>query len=170
MHFSHRVQQVDAFLQEQEFASCHYCKEGWFGTARTKEEMPGGVECATFKKTNFLLAPQRQWLEPGRAICKNCLAEAQAREKQGLPKCPFRFAAVRGPRSGYARNRCFDFLRRGTSVASSAHSAHFHAACNWPNRASWTCWQPFSEWAPYVPPKRSPPKAVYAVFGFSPTT
>ena len=32
--FFHRVQEVDQFLLEQEFAACEYCKEGWFGTRR----------------------------------------------------------------------------------------------------------------------------------------
>ena len=31
----HRVHEVDTFLQEQEFTTCEYCKEGWFGTTRT---------------------------------------------------------------------------------------------------------------------------------------
>ena len=55
--------------------------------------MPGQVETATFKKSNFILAPEKDWLEPGKAICRNCLSEAVARTKEGLPKAPVRFTA-----------------------------------------------------------------------------
>ena len=91
--FFHRVHEVDTFLQEQEFAACDYCKEGWFGTTRPRDALPGQVETATFKKSNFILAPEKDWLEPGKAICRNCLSEAVARTKEGLPKAPVRFTA-----------------------------------------------------------------------------
>ena len=91
--FFHRVHEVDTFLQEQEFTACEYCKEGWFGTTRPRDALPGQVETATFKKSNFILAPEKDWLEPGKAICRNCLSEAVARAKEGLPKAPVRFTA-----------------------------------------------------------------------------
>ena len=76
---------VDEFLLEQQFAACDYCKEGWFGTKRTREHMPGKFESGVFKKTNFLLAPEKEWLQPDKAICRNCVAEAKARAKDGMP-------------------------------------------------------------------------------------
>ena len=92
--FFHCVQEVDQFLLEQEFAACERCKEGWFGTRRTRDDMPGRFESGVFKKSNFLLAPETEWLEPGQAICRNCLAEAKARAKDGLPRYSFRFTAA----------------------------------------------------------------------------
>ena len=125
--FFHRAHEVDTFLQEQEFTACEYCKEGWFGTTRPRDALPGQVETATFKKSNFILAPEKDWLEPGKAICRNCLSEAVARAKEGLPKAPVRFTAEnladpgslwqRPTRSPSSKKSCC--RRYSTSCASS---------------------------------------------------
>ena len=36
MPFFHRVHEVDSFLLGHDFQACDYCKEGWFGTQRSK--------------------------------------------------------------------------------------------------------------------------------------
>ena len=94
MTFFHRVHQVDSYMASLEFQECDYCREGWFGTSRKRSELPGGFESETYKKTNFLRAPQSQWLEASRPICQNCLLEAKRREMSGLPKVPVRFTAA----------------------------------------------------------------------------
>ena len=72
--FFHRAHEADTFLQEQEFTACEYCKEGWFGTTRPRDALPGQVETATFKKSNFMPQLPVSW-------------------KEGLPKAPVRFTA-----------------------------------------------------------------------------
>ena len=83
MAFFHRVNEVDTFLNELEFQDCSYCHEGWFGTKRTKAQLPGKFETQTYQKTNFVQMPKKDWLEPERPICDMCLKEAkkQRREK-----------------------------------------------------------------------------------------
>ena len=93
MTFFHRVNEVDEFMNSLQFEDCVYCHEGWFGSRRTKKELPGQFECEVYRKTNFLRAAESQWLEPGRPICKNCLAEAKARSAEGVEKLPFRLTA-----------------------------------------------------------------------------
>ena len=44
MPFFHRVHEVDSFLTSLQFQECDYCHEGWFGTRRKKQELPGGFE------------------------------------------------------------------------------------------------------------------------------
>ena len=96
MPFFHRVHEVDSYMLEMEFQDCDYCKEGWFGIAagRSKTRLPGGFESQAFQKTNFCRAPEKDWLEPGRPICENCLHEAKERAKVHLPKEPFRLTAA----------------------------------------------------------------------------
>ena len=96
MPFFHRVHEVDAYMLEMEFQDCSYCKEGWFGiaTGRGKSRLPGGFESQAFQKTNFCRAPEKEWLEPGKPICENCLHEAKERAKAQLPKEPFRLTAA----------------------------------------------------------------------------
>ena len=96
MPFFHRVHEVDAYMLDMEFQDCAYCKEGWFGiaTGRGKSRLPGGFESQAFQKTNFCRAPEKEWLEPGKPICENCLHEAKARAKAQLPKEPFRLTAA----------------------------------------------------------------------------
>ena len=93
MVFFHRVNEVDTFLSELEFQDCSYCHEGWFGTKRTKAQLPGKFEMQTFQKTNFVQMPKKDWLEPERPICDMCLKEAKKRAQDGLPKQPFRLTA-----------------------------------------------------------------------------
>ena len=93
MAFFHRVNEVDTFLNELEFQDCSYCHEGWFGTKRTKAQLPGKFETQTFQKTNFVQMPKKDWLEPERPICDMCLKEAKKRAQDGLPKQPFRLTA-----------------------------------------------------------------------------
>ena len=83
MFFFHRARTVDAFLQSVEFRAL---QRGWFGTNAAVGDMPGKFESRCFKKTNFVLALRRLWLAADRPICQLCLQEAQAREKEGLPK------------------------------------------------------------------------------------
>ena len=64
MAFFHRVNEVDTFLNELEFQDCSYCHEGWFGTKRTKAQLPGKFETQTYQKTNFVQMPKQDWLEP----------------------------------------------------------------------------------------------------------
>ena len=66
--FFHRVNEVDTFLNELEFQDCSYCHEGWFGTKRTKAQLPGKFETQTYQKTNFVQMPKKDWLEPERPI------------------------------------------------------------------------------------------------------
>ena len=47
------------FAGAKEFTACEYCKEGWFGTTRPRDALPGQVETATFKKSNFILGPRK---------------------------------------------------------------------------------------------------------------
>ena len=96
MPFFHRVHEVDAYMLDMEFQDCAYCKEGWFGiaTGRGKSRLPGGFESQAFQKTNFCRAPEKEWLEPGKPICENCLHEAKERAKAQLPKEPFRLTAA----------------------------------------------------------------------------
>ena len=93
MAFFHRVNEVDTFLNELEFQDCSYCHEGWFGTKRTKAQLPGKFETQTYQKTNFVQMPKKDWLEPERPICDMCLKEAKKRAQDGLPKQPFRLTA-----------------------------------------------------------------------------
>ena len=79
MAFFHRVNEVDTFLNELEFQDCSYCHEGWFGTKRTKAQLPGKFETQTYQKTNFVQMPKKDWLEPERPICDMCLKEAKKR-------------------------------------------------------------------------------------------
>ena len=96
MPFFHRVHEVDAYMLDMEFQDCSYCKEGWFGiaTGRGKSRLPDGFEGQAFQKTNFCRAPEKDWLEPSRPICENCLHEAKERAKAQLPKEPFRLTAA----------------------------------------------------------------------------
>ena len=96
MPFFHRVHEVDAYMLDMQFQDCSYCNEGWFGIAigRDKSRLPGGFETHAFQKTNFCRAPEKDWLEPGRPICENCLHEAKERAKVHLPKEPFRLTAA----------------------------------------------------------------------------
>ena len=96
MPFFNRVHEVDAYMLDMEFQDCSYCNEGWFGiaTGRDKSRLPGGFETQAFQKTNFCRAPEKDWLEPGRPICDNCLHEAKERAKVHLPKEPFRLTAA----------------------------------------------------------------------------
>lgn len=96
MPFFHRVHEVDAYMLDMQFQDCSYCNEGWFGiaTGRDKSRLPGGFETQAFQKTNFCRAPEKDWLEPGRPICENCLHEAKERAKVHLPKEPFRLTAA----------------------------------------------------------------------------
>ena len=96
MPFFHRVHEVDAYMLDMEFQDCAYCKEGWFGiaTGRGKSRLPGGFESQAFQKTKFCRAPEKEWLEPGKPICENCLHKAKERAKAQLPKEPFRLTAA----------------------------------------------------------------------------
>ena len=47
-----------------------------------------------FRKPIFCRAPEKDWLEPGKPICENCLHEAKERAKAQLPKEPFRLTAA----------------------------------------------------------------------------
>ena len=93
MTFCNRVHEVDAYMMSLEFQDCDYCHEGWFGTRKQKQDLPGGFESECFKKTNFLRASEPEWLEAGRPICENCLLEAKRRAAEGLPKEPVRLTA-----------------------------------------------------------------------------
>ena len=93
MTFFNRVHEVDRHMVSLEFQDCDYCHEGWFGTRIKRQDLPGGFESEAYKKTNFLQAPQTQWLDPARPICENCLLEAKRRAAEGLPKEPLRFTA-----------------------------------------------------------------------------
>lgn len=123
--FFHRVHDVDAFMLEHEFTSCEYCKEGWFGTKRTREELPGQFESVAFRKNNFLLAPAKAAMP----LCRNCLSEAKAR----LPRPPFRFATENhvDPGRSLPETDALTFFEEA-AVAYTAHSAHLHAARYWP--------------------------------------
>ena len=92
MTFFNRVHEVDRHMMSLEY-HCDYCHEGWFGTRIKRQDLPGGFESEAYKKTNFLQAPQTQWLDPARPICENCLLEAKRRAAEGLPKEPLRFTA-----------------------------------------------------------------------------
>ena len=96
MPFFHRVNEVDEYMLKLKFQDCSYCKEGWFGihTGNDKSRLPGGIESQAFQKTNFCQALEKEWLEPGKPICENCLIEAKKRAKAGMPKEPFRFTAA----------------------------------------------------------------------------
>ena len=94
MPFFHRVHEVDSFLLGHDFQACDYCKEGWFGTQRSKAELPGKFESATYQKCNFVLGPKKNWLCSEKPVCVHCLAEAKARAKDGLPLEPFRLTAA----------------------------------------------------------------------------
>ena len=95
MPFFHRVNEVDEYMLKLKFQDCSYCKEGWFGihAGNDKSRLPGGIESQAFLKTNFCQALEKDWLEPGKPICENCLIEAKKRSKAGMPKEPFRFTA-----------------------------------------------------------------------------
>eukprot|EP00434_Breviolum_minutum_P034662 symbB.v1.2.030682.t1/scaffold3473.1/size82075/2 len=93
MTFCNRVHEVDTYMMSLEFQDCDYCHEGWFGTRKQKQDLPGGFESECFKKTNFLRAFEPEWLEAGRPICENCLLEAKRRAAEGLPKEPVRLTA-----------------------------------------------------------------------------
>ena len=93
MTFCNRVHEVDTYMMSLEFQDCDYCHEGWFGTRKQKQDLPGGFESECFKKTNFLRASEPEWLEAGRPICENCLLEAKRRAAEGLPKEPVRLTA-----------------------------------------------------------------------------
>ena len=93
MTFFNRVHEVDRHMMSLEFQHCDYCHEGWFGTRIKRQDLPGGFESEAYKKTNFLQAPQTQWLDLERPICENCLLEAKRRAAEGMPKEPLRFTA-----------------------------------------------------------------------------
>jgi hypothetical protein len=46
------------------------------------------------KKQTFAELLKKNWLEPSRPICENCLHEAKERAKAQLPKEPFRLTAA----------------------------------------------------------------------------
>ena len=94
MPFFHRVHEVDEYMVSLQFQDCDYCHEGWFGSSRKKEHLPGGFESEAYKKTNFLRAPEGQWLDSSRPICQNCLLEAKRRAAEGYPKEPVRLTAT----------------------------------------------------------------------------
>ena len=94
MTFFNRVHEVDRHMMSLEFQHCNYCHEGWFGTRIKRQGLPGGFESEAYKKTNFLQAPQTQWLDPERPICENCLLEAKRRAAEGMPKEPLRFTSA----------------------------------------------------------------------------
>ena len=96
MPFFHRVHEVHEYMLKLKFQDCSYCKEGWFGihTGNDKSRLPGGIESQAFQKTNVCQALEKEWLEPGKPICGNCLIEAKKRAKAGMPKEPFRFTAA----------------------------------------------------------------------------
>ena len=77
MAFFSRVNEVDTYLNELEFQDCSYCREGWFGTKRLKAQLPGKFETQTYRKTNFVQMPQKDWLDPEKPICDMCLKEAK---------------------------------------------------------------------------------------------
>eukprot|EP00435_Cladocopium_sp_Y103_P046401 s3767_g13.t1 len=81
MPFFHRVHEVDAHMLDMEFQNCSYCKEGWPGVAYlvTWKAKPS-------RRRIFCRAPDKDWLEPGRPVCENCLHEAKERAKAQLPK------------------------------------------------------------------------------------
>ena len=101
MTFCNRVHEVDTYMMSLEFQDCDYCHEGWFGTRKQKQDLPGGFESECFKKTNFLRASEPEWLEAGRPICENCLLEAKRRAAEGLPKEPVRLTAKNFADPGY---------------------------------------------------------------------
>ena len=92
MPFLHRANEVDEYMLKLKFQDCSYCKEGWFGvqTGKDKSRLPGGIESQAFQKTNFCQALEKEWLEPDKPICENCLIEAKMRAKAGMPKEPHR--------------------------------------------------------------------------------
>ena len=94
MTFFNRVNEVDRYMMSLEFQHCDYCHEGWFGTRVKRQGLPGGKESEAYKKTNFLQAPETQWLDPERPICENCLLEAKRRAAEGMPKEPLRFTSA----------------------------------------------------------------------------
>jgi hypothetical protein len=53
MAFFHRVNEIDTILNELEFQDCSYYYEGWFGTKRTKTQLPGKFETQTYQKKEF---------------------------------------------------------------------------------------------------------------------
>ena len=90
MPFFHRVHEVDEFMVSLQFQDCDYCHEGWFGSGRKREDLPGGFESEAYKKQFFLRTLESQWLDSSRPICQNCLLEAKRRATEGYPKEPVR--------------------------------------------------------------------------------
>jgi hypothetical protein len=80
--FLERAQAADAYLQSFHFASCDYCKVGWFGSA---QKPPVELrQLSAVSKWNFLLAEPDEWpTDDGRRICRRCLEEVVLARKQG---------------------------------------------------------------------------------------
>ena len=80
--FMERAQAADEYLQSFHFASCDYCKVGWFGS--TKEAPVDARQLSAVHKWNFLLAEPDEWpVEDGRRICVRCLAEVNTAKRHG---------------------------------------------------------------------------------------
>ena len=79
--FMERAQAADAYLQSFHFASCDYCKVGWFGSAQNP---PSELrQLSAVSKWNFLLAEPDEWpTDDGKRICRRCLDEVRFAEKQ----------------------------------------------------------------------------------------
>ena len=93
MPFFHRVHEVDEFMVSLEFQDCDYCHEGWFGSSRKREDLPGGFESEAYKKTIFLRAPESQcpgWILTGlfvKTVCWKRRRRATQRSLSGrLPR------------------------------------------------------------------------------------
>ena len=79
--FMDRAQEADKYLQSFRFASCDYCKVGWFGST---QQPPVDVrQLSAVSKWNFLLAEPDEWPnEDGKRICRRCLEEVVFAKRQ----------------------------------------------------------------------------------------
>ena len=134
MTFCNRVHEVDTYMMCLEFQDCDYCHEGWFGTRKQKQDLPGGFESECFKKTNFLRASEPEWLEAGRPICENCLLEAKRRAAEGLPKEPVRLTAKNfaDPGDPLPETDALTFFEEEILSSDPTYRTDLHVACNRP--------------------------------------
>ena len=82
--FMERAQVADEYLQSFRFASCDYCKIGWFGSPLPR---PGVCALSAAQRLNLLLKSPDEWDDGGKRICKKCFEEAQ----KSPGKCPVMF-------------------------------------------------------------------------------
>ena len=78
--FMERAQVADEYLQSFRFASCDYCKIGWFGSPLQR---PGFCALNAVQRLNLLLKSPDEWDDGGKRICEKILRRRRNLQESG---------------------------------------------------------------------------------------